>query len=179
MTKTPDSKEPRRKPRESPGPKVRDFLEKWGTWIGIAAMFFAHIRLVAINIGMGVHEVLPAYADMEVGSLEAWIDTIPRLFFKPDTVLQILRMYSLWVFFFVFLCLYGALRVGDSVPRGVLMLISVGLAGVVLLGVVTPAAWILFADNGPLVVELVPPFILGGIAVLLEYSTRRMMIVEE
>ncbi|MFO7941252.1 MAG: hypothetical protein R6U92_01185 [Bacillota bacterium] len=166
---------PPRTPKSGGGFQIRAFLHRWGTWIAIAAMFAAHMWLVMRNIQMGVHEVLPAYTDMEVGSVEAWIDAIPRLFFKPDTVFAVLRMYSLWIFFYVFLSVYGAMRVGDSVPRGVLTLVSVCLAVIVLLLVVTPAAWIFFGDRGPLAVEIVPPVILGGIAVLLEFSTRRMM----
>ncbi|MFP4200842.1 MAG: hypothetical protein ACLFS8_05450 [Clostridia bacterium] len=178
MTKKGDGEMPA--PSQATGSKggfqFGEFLQRWGTWIAIAGMLLGHGWLVLTNIEAGVHEVLPAYTEMEVGSVEAWIDTIPRLFFKPQTVFAVLRMYSLWIFFYVFLCIYGAMRVGDSIPRGVLTLVSVCLAVIVLLLVVTPAAWILFGDRGPLAVEIVPLVILGGIAMLLEFSTRRMMI---
>lgn len=175
-TKTPGERRPR-SPRNISF-AVGPFLRRWGTYLAILAMFVIHLVLVIRNIQAGVHELLPAYGSMETGSLEVWIENIPRLFFKPDTLLPVLRMYALWIFFFVFLCIYGALRIGDSVPRGVLMLLSAGLAVIVLLLVVTPATWILFGERGPMAVELVPPFVLGGIAWLIEFSTRRMMIEE-
>ncbi len=173
----PEDTRPRTKVRggDGSGFEVGPFLARWGTWIAIAVMFGVHMTMVLRNIGAGVHEVLPAYVDMDVGSIDVWIDTIPRIFFKPDTILQSLRMYSLWIFFFLFLSVHGALRVGDSVPRGVLTLLSAGLAVIFLVLVATPAAWILFGESGPLAAELVPPIVLGGMAVLLEFSTRRLM----
>lgn len=148
------------------------FLRRYAGWLVVAVPFFIHLWVAVRNLRLGIHGILPEFADVSGAGVAVWIQTYRTLFVRPETWTVMARLYALWTLVFLVLSIYRALREENSVLYGVALFLAHGLAGVVILAVLTPTVWVLLAGWGPRIVELTPPVVLLFIGVILTITAR-------
>ncbi len=148
------------------------FLRAYAAWMVILVPFAIHVVLAVRNLRLGYHGVVPVFTDLSGADLFVLIRTYGQLFVRPETWLEMARLYALWTVVFMVLSLYRGVRAENNILSGVILFMSHGVASVLILAVILPVLWVLLAGWGPGVVELAPPLVLGFIGVLLTRTAR-------
>ncbi len=148
------------------------FLRRYAGWLGVTVPFFVHLWVAVRNLRLGIHTALPEFADVSGEGVTVWLQTYRTLFVRPETWTVLARLYALWTLVFLILSIYRALREDNSVLYGVALFFAHGLAGVLILAVLTPTLWVLLAGWGPRIVELTPPLVLLFIGSILTIAAR-------
>lgn len=126
-----------------------------------------HFGAAFNSIKLGLHKSVPTVFASGGMGLTGWLTTYRLLLFKPETTINVARIYALWILVMLFMAVYLALRSGQRLPSGIGSFVAYLLSAMIMVAIATPAIWYVFGSWGPAAVEFVPPVLLTVVTLLM------------